>query len=558
MAPNESDVMDASLPKVLPMRRTLSLSLPVIAAFILLANCAAPADDATDEALATSATTEASDALDTREGLAALPTVAPARRGRTLDFGAEAIAYVTSAAESAGAKNVDFKVTNVAKDTDGLTHVRLQQIHDGNVVWGADQVVHFNDTTILGAAGSIANAISITQAAATLSGADALALAKKDRYGAQKVVTSREATTPVVFVDAQGVSHAAVQTEFFNELQGDIAPAFWHHIYDAQDGKLLARWNGVHTLEQASGPGGNPKFQHSWESALDVETRGEGFVMTTTKLKTLNMKNTSGSGSEVTGALDSFQDSVINDGHGYAEVVLNFLQEWHNRNSIDERGFVIVSRVHYGNRYENAFWDGRQMTYGDGATTFYPLTGGIDVISHEINHGFTNFHSKLAYSGEPGAFNEGFSDIAGKAAEFYFKGADFSNFDIGRDVYRAPDKALRYMCDPKKDGRSIDNASQMRPSTDPHYSSGVPNKAFCRFAKRLSTNGDPEGVATVEGVKRASQVFYLANASYWTSSTKFVQGCKGTVDASTALEGGSADEIAYLRASWADVGVTCK
>jgi pseudolysin/vibriolysin len=132
------------------------------------------------------------------------------------------------------------------------------------------------------------------------------------------------------------------------------------------------------------------------------------------------------------------------------------LQEWYGHNSINDAGFLIRSRVHYSNNYENAFWDGAQMTYGDGATTFYPLSGDPDVPGHEINHGFTTFHSNLTYSGQSGGNNESFSDIAGTIAEHFIEG-DGADFDIGRDIFKGND-ALRFMCNPPQDGNSIDDA----------------------------------------------------------------------------------------------------
>jgi hypothetical protein len=173
-------------------------------------------------------------------------------------------------------------------------------------------------------------------------------------------------------------------------------------------------------------------------------------------------------------------------------------------------------------------------------------------VSHEIHHGFTTKHSNLAYAGEPGGLNEGFSDIAGKTAEFFYKANP--SWDLGADIFKQEGAALRYMCDPTRDGVSIDHASKMTPSLDPHYSSGVPNKFFCRLSKRLS--GDVGGAATAAGVRRAATAVYLANAHYWTSSTSFVQGCQGTIDAARSLQF-SDDEVAAIKASWIDVGVYC-
>lgn len=95
-------------------------------------------------------------------------------------------------------------------------------------------------------------------------------------------------------------------------------------------------------------------------------------------------------------------------------------RNWYNTAPLS---FKLKMRVHYGRNYENAFWDGSQMTFGDGATTFYPLVS-LDVAAHEVSHGFTEQNSGLVYSGQSGGINEAFSDMAGEAAENYMKGSN--------------------------------------------------------------------------------------------------------------------------------------
>ena len=85
-------------------------------------------------------------------------------------------------------------------------------------------------------------------------------------------------------------------------------------------------------------------------------------------------------------------------------------RNWYNTAPLS---FKLKMRVHYSRNYENAFWDGSQMTFGDGATTFYPLVS-LDVAAHEVSHGFTEQNSGLVYSGQSGGINEAFSDMAGK------------------------------------------------------------------------------------------------------------------------------------------------
>ena len=84
----------------------------------------------------------------------------------------------------------------------------------------------------------------------------------------------------------------------------------------------------------------------------------------------------------------------------------------HGRNGIWNNGAGARSRVHYGNAYDNAFWDGTQMTYGDGAGNTQPLTS-IDVAGHEMSHGVTENTAGLIYRGESGGLNEATSDIFG-------------------------------------------------------------------------------------------------------------------------------------------------
>ena len=90
-------------------------------------------------------------------------------------------------------------------------------------------------------------------------------------------------------------------------------------------------------------------------------------------------------------------------------------------------------KVHYSKNYENAYWDGSSMTFGDGKNTFYPLVS-LDVSSHEIAHGFTEFNSNLAYYGQSGGMNEAFSDMAGEAAEFYAKNTN--DFLVGAEIFK--------------------------------------------------------------------------------------------------------------------------
>jgi pseudolysin/vibriolysin len=198
----------------------------------------------------------------------------------------------------------------------------------------------------------------------------------------------------------------------------------------------------------------------------------------------------------------------------------------------------LIMNVHYRTSDANAFWDVSAMTFGDCASTFYPLVS-LDVSSHEVSHGFTEQQSNLTYSGQSGGMNEAYSDMAGEAAEFFMRGSN--DWLVGADIFKGSG-ALRYMNNPPQDGCSIDNASQFTTGMDVHYSSGVYNKAFYLLATKAGWN-----------TQKAFQVFARANRDYWTASSTFNQGACGVETAATDLGFAKADVTAAITA----VGVSC-
>ena len=108
--------------------------------------------------------------------------------------------------------------------------------------------------------------------------------------------------------------------------------------------------------------------------------------------------------------------------HWATEGTYDYYLTIHNRNSYNNIGGTLFSYVHFDVDYNNAFWDGTRMTYGDGDGFWFSPLVGIDVIGHELTHGVTQYSANLIYANEPGALNESFSDIFGTAVEFYLEG----------------------------------------------------------------------------------------------------------------------------------------
>ncbi|HVT62640.1 MAG TPA: M4 family metallopeptidase, partial [Legionellaceae bacterium] len=214
--------------------------------------------------------------------------------------------------------------------------------------------------------------------------------------------------------------------------------------------------------------------------------------------------------------------SVSNDAMYLGELVKTMYKKEYGVDAlrIGHRPMQLILRVHYSTHYANAFWDGRQMSFGDGDASLYALVS-LGITAHEISHGFTQQHSGLLYHGQSGAINESFSDMAAQAAEYFVYGK--ASWQIGGDIMKRQG-ALRFLRQPSRDGYSIDRADQYRKDMDVHHSSGVYNRLFYLLVQRPGWNPH-----------KAFQVMLKANMDYWTPTTTFVEGACGILAASRDL-----------------------
>ncbi len=233
----------------------------------------------------------------------------------------------------------------------------------------------------------------------------------------------------------------------------------------------------------------------------------------------------------------------------------------YQRNSIDGRGLRLDASVHYRQQFDNAFWDGQQMVFGDGdGVIFERFTKSLAVIGHELTHGVTQYEANLAYEGQPGALNESVSDVFGSLVKQFKLGqtADQADWLIGEGLFTPSVKgvALRSMKDP---GTAYDDPrlgkdpqpANMRDYVDTqddnggvHINSGIPNRAFCLAALALG------GYAWV----KAGRVWYLT----LTETLKERASFRDAAAATTAVAGRElgADGANAVREAWRTVGVT--
>ncbi|WP_460731514.1 M4 family metallopeptidase [Lysobacter tyrosinilyticus] len=449
--------------------------------------------------------------------------------------------------------NSSLKLLNT--DTSNGSVRRYQQTYRGIPVFG-EQVIVAEDRqgNLRTMFGSRVDGLSreLPSVAAKLDKGQALAIGKKAGLGSSLVAkrTENEKSDLSVWVDANDRAHLVYVVSYFADSSVGGAPTRPFVIVDANNGKVLKQWEGLTHALVGTGPGGNTKTgQYEWGSGgqygfLDVTQSGSTCTMNNANVKSVNL-NGGSSGTTAysyTCPRNTYKTinggySPINDAHYFGGVITNMYPAYTGYNALS---FQLVMRVHYGSSYENAFWDGSTMSFGDGASTFYPLVSA-DVAGHEVSHGFTEQHSNLTYSGMSGGMNEAFSDMGGEATEHYWKGS--ADFLVGQEIFKgAAGQALRYMCNPTQDGSSIDNAANYNSGLDVHHSSGVYNKAFCNLAKTAGWD-----------VPKAFKVMARANALYWTAGSTFNQGACGVETAATDVGLNKAD----VTAAFNTVGVSC-
>ncbi len=195
-------------------------------------------------------------------------------------------------------------------------------------------------------------------------------------------------------------------------------------------------------------------------------------------------------------SLDDDVNAVFDNGN----IVKEYFQKILGWNSIDGGGLDLVSNVHYLTKYNNAFWDGEQMIFGDGdGLNFKNFARALDVTAHELTHGVVQYTANLEYKGQSGALNEHFADVFGSAIKQYYlkQNEKTANWLIGDLCLsgRFQGKAIRSMKSPN-DSEVVMMAQPdhytkiFKGAADNygvHINSGIPNYAFYLTAMGIGT-----------------------------------------------------------------------
>ncbi|MGF3105015.1 M4 family metallopeptidase [Rossellomorea sp. DUT-2] len=371
----------------------------------------------------------------------------------------DALNYLDQHKSKIGMKNpkAGLKVKESKKDELGMTHIRFHQTKSGLPVEGSEIIVHYNQNNEITAVNGSYNEQVETSELNT----STLVTSKKAVEAAKASVQAPEKTeyTPtseLVIYPFEGKNHVAykVNVNFLGEEPGN-----WFVFVDAKSGKVVDQYNGImhsEKIKTQTGTGTGVLGEHRLLHISQVKEPRSG-----TEFQMADYSHEDLEGiltydypsrevfSNKDASFKSDYDRPAVDAHYNSEKVYDYYLNEHDRNSLDDEGMAIVSYVHFGTNYNNAFWNGRQMTYGDGDGEFMvPLSAGLDVAAHEMTHGVISNSANLVYRFQPGALNEAFADIFGALI-------DDENWELGEDIMAPAAKAdgresLRSLSDPSK------------------------------------------------------------------------------------------------------------
>ncbi|GAA3549346.1 M4 family metallopeptidase [Kribbella ginsengisoli] len=457
-----------------------------------------------------------------------------------------------------------LKVRDVVKDADGSEYVRYDRTFNGLKVVGGDLIVKRDGSAISHVTYNRgAKAVGVTSTKPTLSQAAALA---KGAKSADFKATSNKGTLVVFVTPTKPVLAYEVVT---TGVKADQTPSVLHSFVDAKTGAVLdsddeiktgtgnSMYSGTVTIG-TSGSSGNYSMTDTgrggnWTTDLNGATSGNGTTFT-------DPDDTWGSGTTAN------RQTAGVDAHYGTQLTWDYYKNVYGRNGIFNNGQGSRSRVHYGNAYVNAFWDGTQMTYGDGSGNTRPLTS-IDVAGHEMSHGVTEATANLNYSGDAGGLNEATSDIFGTSVEFYANNAsDVGDYLIGEKInINGNGTPLRYMDKPSKDGASKDCWTTSTGGLDPHYSSGPLNHWFylasegsgAKTINGVSYNSTTCDGGTVTGVTRevAAKVWYQTLTTKLTSGSTYKDAREGAISVAKALYGANSSQCLGIQAAFNGITV---
>lgn len=491
--------------------------------------------------------------------------------------------YLTAKLSNYGIGSIsDLKIKDVFVDDLSMAHTRIQQSVDGVPVFGGEAIVHIKaDGSILSMTDSLVPNVSV-RTQPDLSDKEAIERAVAI-YGCDTCLT--DAPKADLWVLRRNDKDHLVYRVQLRRVDNTNKTSMPVYFIDAHTGKKVWNYDNLQTGTGVSLYSGTVTIGTSLVGStyyMEDLTRKIGtFDSRSGTSYTISATSNTGRFTDTDNVFDTANQKAGVDAHYGLSLTYDYFKNVHGRNGIDNAGGpgfapafnntnnkLISAFVHYSTRYNNAFWDGQKMTFGDGdGTTFTPLVT-IDICGHELTHGVTERTAGLIYQGESGALNESMSDVFGSMIERYAKGESANTWKIGEDAFTpgTAGDALRYMDNPHQAANSgftsdddPDNYNERYTGSSDnggvHINSGIANKAFYLVAKGGTNHVNPGTTVTGIGADKAQLIWYRALTVYMTSSTNFAGARTATLNAATDLYGATSAEYNTVATAWGVCGV---
>lgn len=482
-----------------------------------------------------------------------------------------------------GHDKIDFNQVGEEKDRLGMEHLRFKQTVNGIPLSHGNWIVHTLGNKVVSMNGHLIEAFASVQPSVSESNALNTALAYIDGDVYAWEIAAEEEVLQEVLQDPNATHFPKGSLEYFvsdykkdsqsNHLNWkfdvySIEPLKKMEVFvDALDGSIVHAYNQIHdadtNITAVTGYLDTQDIVADWtgtQMRLVESGRGNGIITTD-----LN-NGTSGPGVDFTHPDNLWDETSVSrfatDAHFGTEMTYDYFYDNFGRNSIDNNGFILRSRVHYSTNYANAFWNGYFMTYGDGSSGLSPFTG-LDICGHEVSHGLTQFTASLVYEDEYGALNESFSDIFGAAIEYFALGEGSGEWLIGEDI----NLIIRNMANPNAEGDpdtyqgsnwiQTGNPSQNNDWGGVHTNSGVQNHWFYLLSVGGTGTNDIGNEFEVEGigVLDAGAIAFRNLTVYLSAYDEYADARFYALQSAMDLYGPCSQQLISTANAWYAVGV---
>jgi thermolysin len=493
----------------------------------------------------------------------------PLLRGRTAEAATLAFLDAHKALFRMRAPTEELTRTRSRTDALDMTHVRFEQRTHGLRVAGAELMAHYDatgalrvvDANYVSGLEGLDLSPSLTAQAAQDAAFVEFRTRSQSRLG-PSVSPTAEATAPELLVYAPGDQPPALAYRFEIADNRFETLARVEYTVNAKTGALLNVMENLQavTAQGQSSTGKTFSFEATQQGgayAMIDTTRAAGGIRTYSANGGQGMPGSLVTSTSLTANWDrnGAKPGSAVDAHYYAGKVYDVYKTKLARNGLNGQGGAMVSTVHYGQNFANAFWTGSQMVYGDGTAATASFAAALDVVGHEFTHGVTGSESNLTYQNQSGALNEAMSDIFGNIIEHEVFPDPVKNWQVGEGLLGA--QFLRDMQDPSKGRQPGHMAEFVRTSQDNggvHINSGIVNNAAYLMTMGGTQLRSKVQVARGIGWESLAKVFYRANTEYLLQSSDFKAAANATAKAATDLKL-SDNDVKVIDCAWKAVGV---